>query len=29
METGEVEGVGGVEKGGQFVGEGVPLMVVP
>jgi len=29
MEAGEVEGVGGVMKGGQLVGEGVPLMVAP
>jgi len=27
MEAGEVEGVGGEVKGGQLVGEGVPLMV--
>jgi len=26
---GEVEGVGGEVKGGQLVGEGVPLMVAP
>jgi len=25
----EVEGVGGDVKGGQLVGEGVPLMVAP
>jgi len=29
METGEVEGVGGEVKGGQLVGKGVLLMVVP
>ena len=29
MEAGDVEGVGGEVKGGQLVGEGVPLMLAP
>jgi len=29
MEVGEVEGVGGEEKGGQLSGKGVLLMAVP